>query len=243
MRIEAFFLCYNEAPLLPFVLEHYSEFCDKITIYDNCSIDDSVKIIKSYPNTKVISYDGHGLDDLLHQKIKNECWKGTKCDWVVVADIDELIYCKDIKKRLAELDAEWFTIVNSPGYNMVSKTFPLLGIKITEQITRGAYHKMSSKPILFNPNKITELNSCPGGHGCSPTGEVKFYNSLTGDIRILHYRMLSLAYYLDHQAKGLVRVNKENLAKGLGSHLAAPVEAHEWAFYDTLKSAEEIVNV
>jgi glycosyltransferase involved in cell wall biosynthesis len=39
--------CFNEERFLPYFLRHYSTFCDKIFIFDNCSTDKSKEIIKS----------------------------------------------------------------------------------------------------------------------------------------------------------------------------------------------------
>lgn len=240
MKIQAFFLCYNEAPLLPFVLQHYSEFCDKITIYlDDLTTDNSLEIIKQFPKAEVIGFVGNGLDDRLLRTLKNTIWKGAQCDWVIVADMDELLYCRNIKQRLEELQADGITIIKPYGFNMISDTFPQVGQPITEQITKGIPNEWESKCIIFNPNKINEINYTLGAHDCQPTGEVKLYRG--ADIKLLHYKLLSLDYYKSRRTTALSRIPKD-----FQDHVSIYDESDEARtklFNDYLASAEEIVNV
>ena len=55
--IHAYFLCYNEATILPHLIKHYLSFCDKVCILDNFSTDNSVQIVNSFKNTEVLSYN------------------------------------------------------------------------------------------------------------------------------------------------------------------------------------------
>ena len=45
MFIEAYIVTWNEEKILPFVLDHYAEFCDRIVLLDNWSDDSSYEII------------------------------------------------------------------------------------------------------------------------------------------------------------------------------------------------------
>ena len=62
MKIHAYFLCYNEEAILPHLLGHYSEFCDKITILNNMSTDKSVEIAKNWMfcDVEVVNWDSSG---------------------------------------------------------------------------------------------------------------------------------------------------------------------------------------
>ena len=46
MKIHAYIIAYNEEKLLPFTLDSYSIFCEKIFVYDKYSTDSSDKIYK-----------------------------------------------------------------------------------------------------------------------------------------------------------------------------------------------------
>ena len=55
MKIHLYSVCYNEEIILPYYLNHYSKFVDKITVYDNFSTDSSVEILKQN-NVEVIPF-------------------------------------------------------------------------------------------------------------------------------------------------------------------------------------------
>ena len=46
--VHAFFLCYNEANILPHLLKHYLSFCEHVTILDNNSTDNTEEVAQSY---------------------------------------------------------------------------------------------------------------------------------------------------------------------------------------------------
>ena len=72
--IHAYFLCYNEANILPHLLKHYLSFCEKVVILDNHSTDNSVEIVKSFENTEVIPYNSNGeLRDDIYIQLKKWC--------------------------------------------------------------------------------------------------------------------------------------------------------------------------
>ena len=49
MKIHAHILSWNEEKILPYTLDHYSNICEKIFVYDNMSNDSSDDIYKKYP--------------------------------------------------------------------------------------------------------------------------------------------------------------------------------------------------
>ena len=250
MIIHSFLMNYNGEKLLPFVLKHYGAFCDQITIFDNHSTDRSKEIISSFPNTKIIGYDPDGeghernfgqLNDVRIRDIKNECWKASagRCDWVVVADLDELLYAPDLKGRLAQLEAEGKTIIKPVGYNMISETFPRPG-NITDQVKCGVRCEAYSKQIIFDPTAIEEINYAVGAHTCEPQGLVRIYKS-DGDIKVLHYKFLSMNYYLEKCEEMAKNMNAENLAKGWGVQAKYTTEQNVAVFNNILAEAKEVI--
>jgi len=89
---DVFSFIYNEPEILKVFLEHYKN-ARTITIYDNQSSVDYTSIVKRYPNTKLVEWDtGGSFDDNALTEMKNTCWKDSDADWVVVCDLDELLF-------------------------------------------------------------------------------------------------------------------------------------------------------
>ena len=91
MSIDVFAICYNEEVMLPYFINHYQKMGANITIYDNFSTDRSQEIITESGCT-LLTYDSNNqIRDDLYLQIKNNCWKKSKAEWVIVCDIDEFI--------------------------------------------------------------------------------------------------------------------------------------------------------
>src|SRR5690606_32463251 len=90
MKIHAYILTWNESDIIGLVIKHYQKFCDKITIMDNHSSDGTDKIAKSM-GCEVRKFGTRYFDDAENMKVKNECWKGSDADWVIVCDADEVL--------------------------------------------------------------------------------------------------------------------------------------------------------
>lgn len=240
MKIHLYTLCYNEEHILPFVLEHYAKLCDKIVVYDNNSTDRSLEIMKACPLVEVRPLGAVGFDDVRNIEIKNNCWKESRgiADWVIVADMDELLYVD--KSYLQRMTDAGVTIVKPHGYNMISETYPVEGMPITKQITRGMYDPQYSKAILFNPDALREIGYEPGAHICHPTGLVA-WNEPDDNIKLLHYHHLTLAKVLNKHAETFHRINKDNLAHGMGVQCAWSTEEHTKNFYGLLRDAKEVI--
>ena len=104
-KIHAHILAWNEEKILPFTLDHYSQFCEKIFIYDNMSTDSSDEIYKKYLNVEVIKWEsGNEFNDFYNAKIKSEEYKKRSrdqgVDWVIVCDCDEFLYHENLLEKL-----------------------------------------------------------------------------------------------------------------------------------------------
>ena len=101
---------------------------------------------------------------------------------------------------------------------MYSEVFPTFDIEnielITDKIKHGVYNIMYSKPILFDPHKIVEINYLPGAHQAIPMGIIKTYNST--DLKLLHYKNLSIEYVLNRVKQYRNRLSDTNIEKGYG---------------------------
>lgn len=236
-------LCWNEEKILPFVLDYYGRFADRITIYDNCSTDRSREIISSYQNTQIIEFGKDEFDDTIHNDIKNNCWKQSrgKADFVVVCDMDEFIYSPDIKASLEQLISQGVTVVQPEGYDMYSKDYPTYskGILITDIVKRGIRSQWFDKCILFDPHAVVEIYYKPGAHECHPVGRIN--RSSTTGFKLLHYKNIGLEQTIQRIHTYAQRLSKENIEKDLGTHYLEDEQKQIEEFNKNLQKATEII--
>lgn len=215
--IHYYTLCWNEEKILPFVLDYYSKFCEKMVIMDNESDDNSHSIIQSYPNAEVRTYSSNGeIRDDIYLEIKNNVWKENrgKADWVIVCDTDEILFHPKLMEKLDELKAKGISIIRPYGFDMFSESFPEKNI--LEIKTGVEDNRLLRKCIIFNPNMIEEINYKAGCHKCFPQGQVKFYAK--DDFKLLHYKSLSLEYLINRYEMFRKRLSGFNLENRLGKH-------------------------
>ena len=215
MKIHAHILSWNEEKILPYTLDHYSNICEKIFVYDNMSNDSSDDIYKKYPKVQVIKWDsGNEINELNYIKIKTESYKnnsrGQDVDWVIVCDCDEFLYHPNLLEKLKVYKNAGITVPKISGHDMVSEEFPDYdGKPLTEKIKVGSerYQPMS-KNIIFDPS--LDVGYGIGAHSFSCQ---KGVFSEEEEIKLLHYKFLGKNYvkklYID-RAKRLSNFNKSN---------------------------------
>jgi glycosyltransferase involved in cell wall biosynthesis len=214
MTIDVFSLCYNEEIILPYFLKHYKKFVRNITIYDNMSTDNSVNIMNEY-GVNVIPYDTQGkLEESAFLNIKNNSWKESDADWVIVCDTDELIYHENIIEVLTNTHANH---IITEGYEMVSETLPTTEGQIYEELKFGYSKPDYSKACLFKPSEVTNINFGPGCHFSSPTGPniISIHDS---GIKLLHYKYLNREVLIKKYDHYRVRQSEEMILMGWGNY-------------------------
>jgi glycosyltransferase involved in cell wall biosynthesis len=212
MKIEVYIMARNEERMIPYLIRHYSQFA-KIILLEGNSSDRTVELATSLGAT-VMQYDTKDeLSDQTHIDIKNECWKGSTANWIMVVDADEFIYHPDLINILSNIDA---TIIQPSFHNMFSDKFPTIKGQIYDEVRYGTEDGgiWKSKPIIFKPSQIVSMNWHPGSHFASPVGNVK-YNYESG-IKILHMRFLSKEYVLEHYNSQSYRMAEDNKKNGWG---------------------------
>jgi hypothetical protein len=236
MKIEVFAICYNEEKLLPYFLRHYSSFCDHITIFDNQSTDSGPAICKANPKVHLMSYDTNNeIRDDIYLEIKNNCWKNSDADWVIICDIDEFVYHPDIRMLLQHMDE--VTSIRPNMYNMYSLKFPTTDEQIYTEVYLGV--PGGAKLNLFRPDQLIEINYDPGCHIAKPEG-----NSITSEwtgIKTLHYRYLSKEYVLSRNSSYYSRLSKINKENGWGYHYGFDGEKVSKDFDQQYKQATKII--
>lgn len=212
MKIEVFTICYNEEVMLPYFLRHYSLFAERIVVYDNYSTDRSEEICRQFPKVEVIKYDsGNQIRDDIYLDIKNNCWKNSTADWVIVCDVDELLYCL---WKPANIDEH--TVIMPDWYEMVSDKLPDVDTQIYDQVRYGVHQGQISKCIMFRPDAIKEINYHPGAHGIEAVGDVRVLH--TAQMGILHYKYLSADYVIARHSMYQARLSDINKKMKWGVH-------------------------
>ena len=239
-RIEVFTLCWNEMAILPYAVDYWKQFASHVTVYDNGSTDGSVEFLhKQGDLVEVRKFDTNNRkDNTAHMVLKNMMWKEARgrADLVCVCDLDEFLIIKG--DAVDKMTRSGGTICEPIWYELVSDEMPTYteGKLLHELRPMAMMSRVSqrmptqSKAVLFNPNKITEINYGPGSHRCDPVGDVRFYG---GDIYILHVNnALSLSYRMKRYHQQRQRLSANDVHKGYGRHYGATDTAIKlnWAY-------------
>ena len=209
MNISIFIVCYNEGSLIKHTIQHYKNLFNNpiITIYDNESTDNSVEIAKSL-GCNIISWNSNNvMNEYTLLKIRNNCWKNSTNDWVIMIDMDEWLCISE--NELIELDKNRVTILKTQGFEIVgtSKSILLDDIDL-HTLNTGIYNNYESKSVCFNKNKINNINYSIGAHNANPYGNIK-YSDKTYFIK--HMNFLGIPYSIH---KNKIRYERaENMRK------------------------------
>lgn len=204
-------LCWNESHIIPLFLKHY-DWVEIIFVYvDDSSTDCSVKLLEQNPKVRIQYFHADTpseVGDIAHELRMHE-WKHLsrgRADWVLVCDMDEFWYHPHFSEYLSQCVEDDVTILQPIGYEMVSYASP--------SVDRGPIHlqlkhgfrseKWHSKPSMFRPDCIDEINFSRGCHAAVPSGNVRF-NKKTDALKLMH---LKYAFYIDVECAKNARLRK-----------------------------------
>jgi glycosyltransferase involved in cell wall biosynthesis len=242
--VHLYTLCYNEEEIIPFFLQHYLPWVEKIVVLDNNSTDRSRELLEGRENVLVKSYDtGNEYREDIQMKLRNTIWHQSRglADFVIVCDMDEFLYVKDHETFLRHLRQQGFTVVRPFGINMVSESFPQPGVPLTSQIREGVPNEQFSKMVLFDPVKIERINFFPGSHFALPEGQVKIY---MGDqkVKLLHYRYLGLQHMLKKNRSRHERRGQVSMKQGWGYHYSYEEQKQQKIFEHFLQKKSRVLD-
>ena len=240
--VHVYAICWNEERFIPFFLQHYNGFVDHYYIYDNYSDDKTNELLAKQSNITVVKYDTEGsINDLIYQRLKNTIWKQSRgrADWVIVIDMDELLYHPQIKQFLIQNSS--FTLFKPQGYNMVAESFPGYDKKIIESVNKGVKHEFYSKCVLFNPYRIVEINYEPGAHENYPEGIVSVARD--NNLKLLHYKNLGIDYVLNRIKLYEQRMSKTNQENNFASHYKIETQMIIDEINKDLKEATTVIHI
>jgi glycosyltransferase involved in cell wall biosynthesis len=232
MKIETFAVCFNEQALMPYFLRHYLQY-GSVTIFDNYSTDNSVKIAEEN-GAIVYQFDSEGqFNEAILTHIRNICWKESKADWVIVCDIDELVYHKNLVKVLESIKE---TVILPRMFNMFSEVFPTTEGQIYDEVQYGT--EFNSKPCMFRPSEIKNMNFEPGNHFAHPEGNYSL--NITSPILNLHFKNMSVDYVVERNKLLNARNTEINRQNNWNWHIAETREQTEQRF---LEAKQRLIKV
>ncbi len=238
-------VCFNEATILPFFLDHYINFigATKVILYDGGSTDATAAIAGSFPQVELIVSPSEKLDDRDLMRIRNEAWKVQRdqFDWMVVCDVDEFLYHPEIRALLLEFKGQRVTLPMVEGFEMLSKTQPEYrqGHFIWQDIQTGVPNpQYYNKNLIFDP-KI-DINYKLGCHACEPTGPVKRSEGFV--FKNLHYRMLSYGHFVAKSRRAAARLSDWNKETNAGFHYRLNAEMSQADYNKMFQTAYNVVH-
>ena len=221
MKVHIFILCYNEEVLLPYTIMHYKTYLPNcnITIYDNYSTDNSVKIAKSL-NCNILQWKTDdpeyedSIDDNMYIKIKNNCWKDISDGWIIMCDMDEWLCVTE--EQLKNEENQGTSLLNIKGYDIISSSNckELTDIDLLKE-NEGIYHKPENKKLCFLRNKVEEMNYLFGAHHCYPEGNIKYSKKIYVN---KHMNWLGLEFITDRYKKRYERIKNISQREGRPEH-------------------------
>ena len=216
MKIEVYVLACNEEKIMPYFLRHYTQFAH-IILLESSSTDSTAQMVSDVGG-EIWHYDHPDeINDKLFLDMKNNCWKESEADWVIIVDADEYVYHPDLLRILSETDS---TIFLPRLFNMFTDKFPTTEGQIYEEVTGG--REGGAKMNLFRPKKIREINYAIGCHNASPQGDVRL--NINSEIMTLHMRHLGSDYVIERNARGARRLSELNKQMGWGYHVNSSEE-------------------
>ena len=227
MKIEAHIIAWNESETIHLTVNHYQKFCSKIIIYDNYSTDNTRSICEAMGcEVKLFGIEGV-LSDVEYTKLKNNCWKGSNADFVIVCDADEIFAGPGI----------WnydVTIYKTFGWQVVHEDIPH---ETWGEITTGYHDPNYSKLVCFNPKQIKEINYVHGCHVANPVGNINFSN---GAFPLFHYRNVGgVERLIKRHALYRNRISPHNIKWNMGGHYLYDDERRIKEWYEQLNKSVE----
>lgn len=212
MKIETYLITWNRADSIHLTVNYYKKL-GRVIVFDNFSTDGTREICEEL-GAEVRLFGKAGiLDDQAYLNVKNECWKGSKADWVIIVDDDEIVYHSQLLDVLTAAKAARATIFKTQGFNIQSDDFPR---ETWLEILTGEPNENYSKLCIFDPKQILEIRYNYGCHAARPIGNLQF------DVHrliLLHYRNVGgIERLIKRHQEYASRLSELNRRYNLGHH-------------------------
>lgn len=257
MNIVVYTFCYNEIPILPFVVQYWKLFATKVVVYDNESTDGSQAFLKSIPFIELRSYNTNGqLDDFKLQELKNSVWKESRgyADFVVVCDLDECIWSRNMNLTLQRLHQARVAAISPYMCNLISHDFPKCQSNLVHQVVDHYYDDywpsndgpgrgLKRKMLVFDPSRVVETNYKVGCYESTPAIEDGYSLAETNDILCMHLHDVGLARKIQRYSERRKRMSKVNIEEHLSDfYLESPSQTIA-DFTEDLKRSKSVASL
>jgi glycosyltransferase involved in cell wall biosynthesis len=219
MQVDLYTMAYNEEALIEHMIKHYQQRFPSINInvYDNESTDNTALIAKELGcKVESIQTCQEVRDDILRE-FKNNIWKTSTADWIIVCDVDEWV---DIDEHTIEKYSK-YGYFKSEGWDMIGPVTTKYGVRDV----------MYDKICVFRGD-TKEINYEPGAH-------VAFIKTLSLQApinpKLYHYRYLSKKDLIKRYSDLAARVSDVNKKNGWTSQYQMSKKLLE-DLYDSLDS-------
>lgn len=168
MNVSAVMIVKNGVRTIRRSLESLKEF-DDVVVYDNGSVDETLSIVREYPNVHLIegNFDGFGTT-------KNRAASFAKHDWILIIDSDEVVDEELLHAlKTKPLDPKSIYIVNFLAYY---KEIQIKHCGWNNQKIRRLYNKNVTR---FNHNAVHENIIDEGMKKESIEGNMKHYSYMS----------------------------------------------------------------
>lgn len=253
MNIHLYTLCWNEMDILPFVIDYWKRLpITKAVVYDNGSTDGSVEYLKQFDWIDVRHFDSEGMNDSIQKDIKNKSWKESigKCDFVIVCDMDEVLYSNNLDIELKYMKENEYNVLGTPWYALCGDEKPEYkeGMLLHE-IIRCVYKQSMNrnypnlgKFMLFDPNIITDMGYSVGCHIANPKPQLKLYE--TDKIFAIHFdKGFGADYFVKRRKTMNERLSDTNRRCGYCSEYGLPEETLKKTYNDNKCKSFDIMDL
>lgn len=223
-RFWVFMLCYNEEQFVPFTLDYYSRFAERIFVFDNMPTDSSSDICKRYLNVTVKRFRTGGfIKDKVFQRIKNKAWKKArgKARYVGVIDTDEIIFHPQGLDTLLDqaYEAQAGIVRQTNAYTVYSAnvTRPANDLALSPENTGILCGPSGGKVSIFSP-ELREINYTPGAHCFEPKG--KNLSEFVAGLWFHYSHVLGAEIMAKKYEDRMARMSRQNKRHQWGSHYA-----------------------
>lgn len=217
MTIETFIITWNREDCIHLTINYYKQF-GRVILYDNYS-DDQTREIALQFGAEIQLFGTKGeLNDQHYLDVKNNCWKGSKADWVIVVDDDEILWHYNLLHQLSLAKLSGIKIIKPQGFNIHSDLMPE---ESWLDIMTGEPNENYSKLCCFDPT-IGEIKYNFGCHAARPNQPI-FYNP---EIYLLHYREIGgVERLIERHKQYAKRLSETNRKYNLGHHYTESEES------------------
>ena len=205
--------------MLDLFFKHYDHIVDRYIVFDDGSNDRTLDILRKHQKVDLRRAPDLSKSEnriLESNTFQNNFWKESRevADWVLVVDVDEHLFHDDLRHYLINCEQQGVTIVPAIGFEMVGEKYPSVPCRLCDVITYGAPSLLYSKPSIFSPKSIKDMNFSLGRHTASPEGRIVLPEK--DEVLLLHYKHVDFDFVLRRHSEFARRQSAKDLEKGYG---------------------------